>query len=63
MCSMRVRKFTGLIRSHVFPFSSVVEIQNFPLLLNPPRHLRVQSLPIGVVQAGNAEVLSLYEPQ
>jgi len=31
MYSVRVRKLTGLIRNHVFPFSSVVEIQNFSL--------------------------------
>ena len=31
MCSVRVRKFTGLIRKYIFPFSSVVENQNFPL--------------------------------
>jgi hypothetical protein len=31
MCSVRVRKFTGLMRNQLFPFSSVVENQNFPL--------------------------------
>ena len=31
ICSLRVRKFTGLMRKYAFPFSSVVENQNFPL--------------------------------
>jgi hypothetical protein len=40
-CSVRVRKFTGLIRNQVFPFSSVVENQNFPLcsIRRPPQHV------------------------
>ena len=42
MCSVRVRKFTGLMRKYIFPFSSVVENQNFPALFDSLCNLRMQ---------------------
>ena len=55
MCSVRVRKFTGLMRNQVLPLSSVVEIQNFPLLSTRSTTMACSLFRVVFAQGGGAK--------